>query len=244
MQQSNLVAVAESPSVCLDLAALALGHPCARHPLFATLRQTALSKHRAGALLRNYDAHACVLRRLLLKAAAIMPEEAVGFILENVRTEFGAGDINARHQLQLTDLAFQAGVTASEFKTYPVQAGIKKFIKAATGFYFPAKLAADRQSAFNRYYRPAIAAGAITATEVLALEEFKAMQVAFSTMGLEHHIWFDHVTVEANHSAESVALAHHFMAVDKNVPAVLFGLNGVLDANMALYDGLLAALQG
>jgi len=193
---------------------------------------------RAGAFLRNYDAHACVLRRLLLKAAAIMPEEAVGFILENVRTEFGAGDVNGRHQLQLTDLAARAGVTDQEFKSFPIQTGIKTFIKIATRFYYPIKMPS------TKHFRPAIAAGAITATEVLAIEEFKSMQVAFSTMGLGHHIWFDHVTVEADHTAESLALAHHFMTVEKNIPAVLFGLNGVLDANVALYDGLLRALQG
>ncbi len=238
MQQSELVAVASRPPVCIDLAAIALQHPCARHPLFAALRETPLNKDKAGAFLRNYDAHASVLRRLLLKSAAIMPEEAVGFILENVRTEFGAGDVDARHQLQLTDLACQAGVSGEEFRAYPIESGIKSFIKTATRFYYPLREKGER------HYKPAVAAGAITATEVLAIEEFKNMQVAFSTMGLAHHIWFDHVTVEADHTAESLALAHYFMTSSRNVAAVLFGLHGVLDANMSLYDGLLSALQG
>lgn len=236
MQQSELVA--ESPTFCVDLAAVAMRHPCARHPLFAALRQAELNKNRAGALLRNYDAHACVLRRLLLRAAAIMPEKAVGYILENVRTEFGAGDPEARHQLQLVDLARKSGVSDQEFKNYPIQAGIKTFVKAATMYYYPANLPR------SKHYRPAIAAGAITATEVLAVEEFKSLQVAFQSMNLQHHIWFDHVQVEVEHSDESLALANFFMADERHISAVLLGLNGVLDANMFLYDGLLRALNG
>jgi hypothetical protein len=254
--QTNLVA--ETPATCVDLVAVALAHRCARHPLFDVLRTTFLDRQRAGAFLRNYDAHATVLRRLLLKAAAIMPEEAVGFILENVRTEFGAGDINARHQLQLIDLALKSGVTRQEFERFPIQSGIRQFIKAVTQFYYPHGSAAARlssykaevvgqrtsRSAARRHYRPAIAAGAITATEVLAIEEFKAMQLAFSTLGLQDHIWFDHVTVEADHTEESLALAQYFMTNEDDAAAVLFGLNGVLDANVSLYDGLLSSLQG
>jgi hypothetical protein len=78
----------------------------------------------------------------------------------------------------------------------------------------------------------------------LAIEEFEAMQVAFSSINLQDHIWFDHVEVEVGHSGESLALAHHFMLDERNISAVIFGLNGVLDANLALYDGLLCALNG
>jgi hypothetical protein len=52
------------------------------------------------------------------------------------------------------------------------------------------------------------------------------------------------VEVEVSHSDDSLALAHYFMAQEKHVPAVLLGLNGVLDATVLLYDGLLAALNG
>ncbi|HEY9760488.1 MAG TPA: iron-containing redox enzyme family protein [Oculatellaceae cyanobacterium] len=256
MAQSNLLV--ETPATCVDLVAVALAHPCASHPLFDVLQTISLNSQRAGSFLRNYDAHASVLRRLLLKAAAIMPEEAVGFILENVRTEFGAGDISARHQLQLVDLALQSGVTRQEFDRFKIRAGIRSFIKAVSQFYFPhgsggirvssyakpASIGAGSHSTSPRHYRPAIAAGAITATEVLAIEEFKAMQVAFSSLGLQDHIWFDHVTVEADHTEESLALARYFMKSDDDVAAVLHGLNGVLDANVSLYDGLLSALQG
>ncbi len=236
MRQANLVA--RSSSLSVDLVDIAFSHPCARHKLFDRLRQVELTKASAGAVLRNYDAHACVLRRLLLRAAAIMPEEAVGFILENVRTEFGAGNVNDRHQLQLVDLAHKAGVSDEEFKAYKIQGGVKAFVKDATRYYYPANLAS------SRLYKPAICAGAITATEVLAIEEFKALQIAFSSLHLQHHIWFDHVEVEVSHSNDSLALAHFFMAEERHVPAVLLGLHGVLDATVLLYDGLLAALNG
>jgi hypothetical protein len=236
VQQSNLVA--RSSSLSVDLVDIALGHPCARHELFNRLRHVELTTASAGALLRNYDAHACVLRRLLLRAAAIMPEEAVGYILENVRTEFGAGNVDDRHQLQLVDLAHKSGVRDADFKAYRIESGVKQFVKAATRYYYPANLPA------SRHYKPAICAGAITATEVLAIEEFKALQIAFSSLNLQHHIWFDHVEVEVSHSDDSLALAHHFMAQEKHIPAVLLGLNGVLDATVLLYDGLLAALNG
>ena len=229
--------VAEGNPVAIDLVAIALAHPCAQHPLFSVLRQSKLSSKTVGALLRNYDVHASVLRRLLLKVAAIMPEQAVGFVLENVRTEYGAGDVSARHQLQLIDLAHKCGVSDKEFVAFPVQEGVKEFVKSVARFYNPEKIP-------SHHYKPAIAAGAITATEVLAIEEFKAMQIAFSSYNLQHHIWFDHVEVEVDHSDQSVALAQYFMTSKKNVDSVLYGLNGVLDANMALYDGLLAALNG
>jgi hypothetical protein len=89
-----------------------------------------------------------------------------------------------------------------------------------------------------------VVAGAITATEILAIEEFKAMQIAFASFGLDKHIWFDHVTVEENHSDDSLALAHYFMRQPRHIAAVLVGMNGVLDATEKLYDGLLSAVSG
>src|SRR5262245_58694831 len=71
------------------LKSLAGSHDCAQHPLFARLDACEPTPARIAGLLRNYDAHAGVLRRLLLKAAAIMPEKACGYILENVRNEYG-----------------------------------------------------------------------------------------------------------------------------------------------------------
>jgi hypothetical protein len=233
--------VAESSSVGAELVSLALNHSCARHPFFDRLKQCELTAHSAGSLLRNYDAHACVLRRFLLKAASMMPEEAVGYILENVRTEFGAGDISSRHQLQLLDLALKSGVSLDQFKVFHVQSGIKKFIKDATKFYNPSEI--PLSSRMVSLYKPAIIAGAITATEILALEEFKALQLAFASLSLEHHIWFDHVQVEAEHSGASVELAAYFLVSEKNIESVLYGFNGVLNANVSLYDGLLAALN-
>src|SRR5581483_9422771 len=86
------------------LTELASSHPCRQHPLFAHLRTRTLSKEQAVSLLVNYDAHATLLRRLLLKAAAFMPEPAVGFILENVRNEYGNGDYRLCHQGQLRSI--------------------------------------------------------------------------------------------------------------------------------------------
>ncbi len=220
-------------------------HPCFKHELFDRLNSLAgegsLSLRQVAALLKNYDAHASHLRRLLLKAATIMPEEAVGFILENVRNEYGNGDADGRHQLQLQDLAWQSGVSRNDYRLTPVQSGVKTFIKAVTPFYFPAGefIPSALQGSGAR---AAIAAGAITATEIMAMEEFKALQKAFSSLGLQHHIWFDHVTVESEHSQESIALACFFGERDQKA-AVEYGLKGVLDANLHLYDGLNACLS-
>ncbi|HNN64060.1 MAG TPA: hypothetical protein PKH78_13505, partial [Candidatus Obscuribacter sp.] len=77
------------------LQAIVAEHPCFKHEMFDRLSSLAktgsLSLKQVASLLKNYDAHASHLRRLLLKAATIMPEEAVGFILENVRNEYGNG---------------------------------------------------------------------------------------------------------------------------------------------------------
>lgn len=215
---------------------LALNHACAKHPLFDYLRTETLSVMQVAALLRNYDAHAAVLRRLLLKAAALMPEAAVGFILENVRNEYGNGDYSKAHQWQLKDLAIQAGVTDDAFRQAKIEAGTKKFIQIATRFYDP------KPSTAAGHLRAAVSAGAITATEILALEEFKALQVAFSQFDLQNHIWFDHVNVEAEHTDESIQLAEYFIAKHNATNAVEYGLRGVLDGNVWLYDGLLSSL--
>jgi hypothetical protein len=232
-------------SVLLDAAR---NHACAKHDFFQVVRSIKMTPRRAGALLRNYDAHASVLRRLLIKAASIMPETAVGFVLENVRTEFGSGNVEDRHQLQLIDVALKTGITLTEFEAFAIQPGIKSFIKAVTPFYYPVQK--SHKGIFGKHNRGAISAGAITATEILAIEEFKALQIAFEQFDLQNHIWFDHVTVEVDHTAESLALATYFMKASKeqhlsesHSEAVMLGLKGVLDANISLYDGLLEALR-
>ena len=153
-----------------------------------------------------------------------------------------------RHQLQLVDVALKTGISLSEFESFSIQPGIKRFIKAVTPFYYP--MQKSHRGTFGKHNRGAIAAGAITATEILAIEEFKALQIAFEQFGLQNHIWFDHVTVEADHTAESLALATYFMQAspihrtsETHTEAVMIGLNGVLDANISLYDGLLEALR-
>ncbi|MBS1996760.1 MAG: iron-containing redox enzyme family protein [Cyanobacteria bacterium SZAS LIN-2] len=223
-----------------------LAHPVARHAIFDRLnscREGGLEQHQAGMLLRNYDAHASHLRRLLLKAATIMPEKAVGFILENVRNEYGNGKVEDRHQLQLQDLAWQIGLTQKTYDKYPIQPGIKRFIKDVTAFYYPLRQFNDLPAQKRIKRRAAVAAGAITATELMAVEEFKSLQQAFFSFGLEHHIWFDHVTIECEHLEDSVNLALYFLEEKAEYKDdVLFGLKGVLDANMHLYDGLLACI--
>lgn len=221
------------------LSELARQHPSSSHPLFACLESSNPTKGQVAHLLKNYDAHASVLRRLLLRAASIMPEDAVGFILENVRNEYGNGINSHRHQLQLLDLVNSSGITASEFKATPVCPKVKIYIQRITQLYYPLK------SCFPRsYFRPAIAAGAITATELMAVYEFKAMQQAFAKLGLEHHIWFDHVKTEIDHADESLELALCFIENYRCQKEIILGLTEVLDANYSLYDGLLGAFQG
>jgi hypothetical protein len=218
---------------------IAAKHPCASHPLFEYLDRTKLNHEQIRGFLANYDAHASLLRRLLLKAATIMPEEAVGYILENVRNEYGNGNPDHRHQLQLFDLSIRAGVSVEELEKTPIQPGVQKYMELVPQYYFPQISESDTGS-----IAAAISAGAITATEILAIEEFRHMQNSFVHHGLEHHIWFDHVTVEVEHSDESVALAVFFSDTEDGVESVLVGLNSVLNANMHLYDGLLAAAGG
>lgn len=218
---------------------IAAQHPCAKHPLFEYLARTKLNHEQIRGFLANYDAHASLLRRLLLQAATLMPEEAVGYILENVRNEYGNGNPDHRHQLQLFDLAVRAGVSIEELQTAAIEPGVQKYMQLVPQFYFPQSSQPDPES-----MTPAISAGAITATEILAIEEFRHMQKSFAHLGLDQHIWFDHVTVEVEHSDESVALAVFFSDTQDGVDSVLKGLGAVLDANVHLYDGLLAAAGG
>lgn len=213
-------------------------HACFRHPLFSCLESIQLTSRQAGRLLRNYDAHATALRRLLLQAATIMPEEAVGFILENVRNEYGNGCPDKRHQLQLLDVAWQAGVDQNLWTNLPVHEEINTYIELVTPLYYPVL-----QDWTKPIFRPAIAGGAIAATELLAIREFQYLQKAFAKLNLEHHIWFDHVNIEVEHGDESLDLALFFINRHDAFKEVEFGLQGVLSANICLYDGLLSCLQ-
>lgn len=221
-----------------SLRLFAASHPCSEHRLFEMLETAKLSVPKSARLLRNYDAHASVLRRYLLRAAAIMPEPAVPLVLENVRNEYGNGDYSKNHQDQLRDLAWKSGVSRAVFFDVPVNPGIKSFIKSARLFYCPKK---GLHSA--GLLLPAIVAGAITATEILAVKEFAALQKAYASLGLAEHHWFHHVTIEQEHRDESVALAKYFQEKHDAAKSVEFGLKGILDANIYLYDGLLAALM-
>ncbi|MBX9723552.1 MAG: iron-containing redox enzyme family protein [Candidatus Obscuribacterales bacterium] len=219
------------------LLALANSHACSSHALFDLLENANLSDMQVAALLRNYDAHASVLRRLLLNAASIMPEEAVPFVLENVRNEYGNGDYAGNHQDQLRDLAWSCGISKEQFFAVEIKKGIRDFIKSASQFYSPkGRLPSGMK-------RAAIVAGAITATELLAIKEFAQMQKAFASRKQQHHIWFHHVSIEQEHFDESMALALFFADKNDQSNAVEFGLNGVLSANVRLYDGLLESLQ-
>jgi hypothetical protein len=252
---------------------LASGHDCWKHPLFEALATGRLSADKAGRLLRNYDAHASVLRRLLLKAAACMPEPAVGFVLENVRNEYGNGDYARNHQGQLQDVAWSAGVDRAFYEQVHIEPGVRVFCRRAPRFYlaqgvrladvidgndtgfsstYGVKEAAGtgfssargaNESAGRNMLRAAISAGAITGTEILAIREFQYLQKAFATIGLADHIWFNHVTIEAEHCDESLALALYFIEKHNALASVEYGMTGILDANISLYDGLLSALN-
>jgi len=223
-----------------DLLSLVEQHASATHPFFDYLRNHQLSAKQAAGLLRNYDAHATVLRRLLLKAATAMPEAAVTYILENVRNEYGNGQPEGRHQLQLKSLAEQAGVTPEAFARAPIEPGVRQYIQEIVPLYTACKKRMPKG-----LYRPAVTAGAITATELMALEEFRAMQLAFRQKALTEHVWFDHVNVEAEHAFESLSLALFFVNHNQSsgLDSLRYGMLGVLDANCRLYDGLLKAVQ-
>lgn len=167
-----------------------------------------------------------------------MPEPAVGYVLENVRNEYGNGNYHDNHAQQLKEVALGAGCSETEFAALPVMPGIKKFLRTVGRYYYPV-----RQPGFTGLLKPAIAAGAITATELLAVEEFRAMHVAFSRIDCGHHIWFNHVLLEQEHTNESMALAVFFARNRDAMESVQVGMSGVLDANMHLYDGLFAALK-
>ncbi len=220
------------------LTEIARQHTCANHPLFEKLASINLTLDQACKLLRNYDVHATFLRRLLLKVATIMPEPAVCFVLENVRTEYGSGHPDWRHQLQLQDLAFACGIDKTTYFDTKIEPGIWQFIQKATNFYYPVK-----QHFAKAMLRPAIAAGAITATELLAIIEFQNLQKAFAKLGQSQHIWFNHVAIEVEHSDESLALAEYFISEHQAKAEVEFGFYGVLEANCHLYNGLAAAIS-
>jgi hypothetical protein len=210
---------------------LAKDHVASRHPFLQAPR---LSAKQAIHLLFNYDAHASLLRRLLLNAAGKMPEPAVGFILENVRNEYGNGNYDHCHQGQLRDLMFKLARLAPGVHPDKVSSGVRAYMKAVVEFYDP-----TNYETTTDFYLPAVIAGAISATEIMALGEFRSLHQTFHDFKLEKHIWFDHVTVEAEHTDEALALAEYFLSSDKAKKAVEYGFKGVLDANCHLYDGLM-----
>jgi len=211
---------------------LAKNHAASRHPF---LQGPRLSARQAINLLFNYDAHASLLRRLLLNAAGKMPEPAVGFILENVRNEYGNGNYDHCHQGQLRDLMFKLAMLAPGVHPDRISSGVRAYMKAVVEFYDPT----NAETNDNGFYLPAVIAGAISATEIMALDEFRSLFQTFHDFKLQKHIWFDHVTVEAEHTDEALALAEYFLASASAKKAVEYGFNGVLDANCHLYDGLM-----
>lgn len=223
--------------VSRSLQQLVKQHPCSSHKMFWFLPQSILSLTQVAALLRNYDAHATILRRLLLQAATRMPEPAVGFVLENVRNEYGNGNYARNHQAQLKDVVYLAGVSEELFQKQPVMPGVQSFMDKVGAFYFP-----EARQIPSGLEAAATAAGAITATEMLAIEEFRCLQKVFAEFNLDKHIWFDHVLIEQEHWQESLALVMHFLRAPEAVASVEYGLQGVLDANVDLYDGLIAAV--
>jgi hypothetical protein len=242
---------ASSETIQRRLLSLADSHECSRHPLFEHLETAPFSLEQAAAFLKNYDCHASVLRRLLLAAATLMPEPAVGFVLENVRNEYGNGDYSRNHQAQLRDLAASAGISDAMFESAAIEKGIEDYISQARIFYGgnedsrqDAGAPRREQVADQSHFLPAaVAAGAITTTELMAIKEFAAMQKAFTRFGLKHHIWFHHVTIEQEHLDDSLALAMYFINEHDAFADVESGMQGMLSANVHLYDGLLAAIR-
>lgn len=163
-----------------------------------------------------------------------MPEPAVGFILENVRNEYGNGDYSNCHQGQLRDLMLRLSHLAPLENANKISNGVRQYMRTVIDYYNPR---VDNDCA--DYYFPAVIAGAISATEIMALDEFRSLHKTFHLFNLESHIWFDHVTVEAEHSDEALCLAEYFLAKNKHKKAVEYGFNGVLDANCHLYNGLI-----
>lgn len=209
---------------------LTLAHPVSNH---AFLNDLQIDQKQAMHLLTNYDAHATLLRRLLLLAATRMPEPAVGFILENVRNEYGNGQYSDCHQGQLRDLIHLLSRQTQGVVTGKISPGVRLYMKNILKYYLPKKN--------SGYYRPAVIAGAISATEIMAMEEFKSLHKIFIRFNLENHRWFDHLIVEQEHSDEALYLAEYFLGKGGTEikAAVERGFSGVLDANLHLYDGLL-----
>jgi pyrroloquinoline quinone (PQQ) biosynthesis protein C len=237
-----------------ELRSIAERHPCWQHPFFAYLESGNVRAAQLASLLKNYDAHAGLLRRLLLQAASIMPEEAAGFVLENIRNEYGNGNSDHRHQLQLLDVAAKIGASQEQLDTIPLAKGVLQYIATIPAYYAPSQSfnvlnsqdmlqAGTLNFAEDNINAAAFSAGAITATEIMAINEFKSMQKTFAQFGLENHIWFNHVTVEVEHSDESIDLAYYFVAKHNKETQVLNGFTKVLDANIHLYEGFLSSMQ-
>lgn len=210
---------------------LAKEHEASSHPF---LQNPTLNIRQAINVLFNYDAHASLLRRLLLNAAGKMPEPAVGFILENVRNEYGNGDYDGCHQGQLRDLINKLERNEPGFKAHRVSDGVRQYMRTVIDYYDP-----QSDNGTSDFYLPAVIAGAISATEIMAIEEFSSLHKSFHAFNLQNHIWFDHVTVEAEHSDEALCLAEYFLVKNNHKKAVEYGFKGVLDANCHLYNGLM-----
>ncbi len=139
------------------------------------------------------------------------------------------------HQGQLRDLMFKLAMLAPGVHPDRISSGVRAYMKAVVEFYDPT----NAETNDNSFYLPAVIAGAISATEIMALDEFRSLFHTFHDFKLQKHIWFDHVTVEAEHTDEALALAEYFLASASAKKAVEYGFNGVLDANCHLYDGLM-----
>lgn len=239
--QSNPNQADSERNIILDrLQSLILEHPVAAHPWFDLMRGPEIKASRLAKLLANYDAHATLLRRLLLKAATLMPEPAVGFILENVRNEYGNGNYEKAHQKQLLNLLelLVKDHCAGVMPDCAVVDGVNQYMAEVPSFYYP------EEGLFDEADLALVSAGAVTATEILALEEFKALKAAFQPYGLANHIWFDHVTIEAEHANDSMDLVAYFIEQDaRSLSAIEVGIGGVLMCNSSLYDGFLEAVD-
>ena len=226
------------------LKSLILEHPCANHEWFKLMEETQIRPEKLVRFLINYDVHATLLRRLLLKAACIMPEPAVGYILENVRTEYGSGDYKKAHQLQLLDLLKTLAIKFNiqvEGEVKKVSEGVRQYLNEIPAFYIPDEESTD---GVNTFEAQAISAGAIGATELLAMKEFSSMKRAFDVYSLGDHIWFDHVRHEKEHAEDSFDLIKYFLQLDEsNTESIELGIGGVLMCNTSLYDGFLEALS-
>jgi hypothetical protein len=245
MQTIPVIQTTDFSDLAKQLKARAQVHHCHEHALFGFLEEHELNRRQITALLANYNRHAGLLRRLLLLASSLMPEDAVTYVLENVRNEYGNGNPNLRHELQLLDLAEHCGISREDLDAVPISSGVRNYTLIAPGYYFPFVEVDARHlySGTSELHKAAVAAGAITATEYMAIKEFQYLQKAFTRLGYENHIWFEHVSIEVEHQDESIALADYFMRKHNLIESLLHGFDGMLDANNHLYDGLLQALR-